>query len=382
MARPLQYLQAMLRSRGVKLGGLLSALALAGCWSETLDDGVFSPDQWAKLQADLAPMPAVDGCPNGISRTDNCDGLAAFGRKLFFDKALSEFRCLPDAGPAPCTPRPATVSCATCHDPKNWFIDSRDPNNVSLGATGFTKRNSPTLVDAAMKESLAPQEPVFTWIGTYSSAGDVLELAITKAMSTTDPNLATTIRDDYFADYANEWGQLTVDDAIVFKNTALSLDAYMRRLLSTNAPFDRYLAGDASAISDSAKRGFAVFVGPGGCLDCHDGPLFSDLQFHNTGVPQVGVADTGRDNQGTFLTPSLRQVAKTAPYMHDGVFGSLGEVIEFYRRGGDQAGFPKDPRLVPLDITDADALDLEAFLGALTGDPVPADQMCAVPPCS
>jgi cytochrome c peroxidase len=387
MACLLQRLQAMLGSRGVKLGGLFVLVVVGGCWSETLEDGVFSPDQWAMLQDSLEPLGPLAPCPKALDRDDHCDSLAAFGRTLFFDKKLSETHCptrtnpLGLVRPSTCTQRPGIVSCASCHDPKNWFIDTREPNAVSQGETAPTKRNSIGLVDAALKEVQAPDQPVFTWIGSYSTAGDVLDLAINKAMSSTVADLAQTIRESHGPDFEATWGTVatTTSDDEIFHDVALSFEAYIRRLTSSASPFERYRAGDESAISDSAKRGFAVFVGPGGCLECHSGPLFSDLQPRSTGVPQLGVADAGRNNTGTFVTPSLRNVAMTPPYMHDGVFASLGEVIEFYRRGGDQSGFPKDPRLVPLDITDADAHDLEAFLGTLTGGPVSIARACGEP---
>src|SRR5262249_20698146 len=136
-------------------------------------------------------------------------------------------------------------------------------------------------------------------------------------------------------------------------------------------------------ISDAAKRGFAVFVGRGMCSECHSGPLFSDLEDHDTGVDQSGPgvppidlgrgAITNKDDNGKFLTGPLRQIASTGPYMHDGWLGSLGDVIQFYRQGGVTGSYSgtRDARIVPADMTDDDAADLEVFLGTLTGAAVP-----------
>lgn len=276
--------------------------------------------------------------------------MTGLGQKLFFDKDLS---------------LASSVSCASCHDPDAWFIDSRTPNNVSASATGFTKRNSISLVNVAIKNDLAPADAhaVFTWIGAYDSPGAVLDLALTKAMGSTRDALVQTITAKYGAEFTAVFGVLPTTADAVFDRTTLLFDAYMRKLVSRDAPFDRYLAGDDGAVDASVKRGFAVFVGRGLCADCHRGPLFTDFALHTTGVPQTGVhvvPDAG--NAGAFVTPGLRNVAQTGPYMHDGALATLADVVAFYRRGGDDSATPKDPRIVPLDISDADADDLVAFL--------------------
>jgi cytochrome c peroxidase len=291
----------------------------------------------------------------------NCDGAAAFAQALFFEPALS---------------KSGTLSCRSCHDPAHWFIDTRTPNNVSQTATGFTKRNSVGLVDLSYK-------PVFTWIGKYASAGAVLELAIHNAMGS-EPALAAQFVRDSFANsaaYTEVFGPISDDDTIVFANMKLAFDAYFDRVVSIDSPFDRWRDGDAKALAEDAQRGFAVFVGKGGCIDCHEGPMFSDFAYRNTGIGHNAantIDDSGRfeltndpADLGMFVTPSLRNVAQTAPYMHDGAFETLRDVVEFYRRGGDPGGVgTRDPRIVSLDLTDEDASDLVAFLEALTGQPV------------
>jgi cytochrome c peroxidase len=190
-----------------------------------------------------------------------------------------------------------------------------------------------------------------------------------------------------------------------YQGIATALDLYLRRLTDSGSPFDRYIAGNFGALTTEAKRGLALFIGKAMCIDCHTAPLLSDLKFHDTGVPQRGLhvpaVDGGVDDclfdpttnlrarcplvgrisandpdphryLGTFLTQPLRNVAQTGPYMHDGVFSSLADVIAFYNGGGVSDGFSgtKDPRIQPIGLTDDEAQDLEAFLRSLTGGPV------------
>jgi cytochrome c peroxidase len=210
---------------------------------------------------------------------------------------------------------------------------------------------------------------------------------------------------------------MTPEDQLIV-NTILAnygkvLEAYVRKLVSRNAPFDQFVGGDSTAMSATALRGAQLFVGKARCISCHNGPNFSNDQFHNLGVPQVGLhvpatddgrfkdvppllaspfnsagafsddANTGRllgltnpmpaSTKGQFRTPSLRGVAQTAPYMHSGQFATLGEVIDFYDAGGGvPASGTKDPLVFPLQLSTDEKADLLAFLAALSGEAVPA----------
>lgn len=319
-------------------------------------------EQWAVLRDELT-VPAIES----HCKLANCDGAADLGQKLFFEPALSatvdEVR--------QCST--GTIACSSCHDSNRWYVDTRYPNSGSRKASGnYTKRNSPSLVDLAYK----PRTQIFTWGGKYASPGAVLELAITNAMETGQGSAAESATSSfYWADYNAVFGAPT-NDAETFANLELAFDAYLDRLVSLDSPFDQWRDGDPTALPDNAQRGFAVFVGKGGCIDCHGGPMFSDFAYRNTGL--AGTADNGRydltqdpDDLGMFVTPMLRNVAKTGPYMHDGSLATLGDVVEFYRRGGDPGGVgTRDPRIAPLDLTDDDAADLVAFLGSLTGQSV------------
>jgi cytochrome c peroxidase len=157
---------------------------------------------------------------------------------------------------------------------------------------------------------------------------------------------------------------------------AEAIAAYERTVLSTNSPFDKYVLGDAKAMGEAAVRGMALFKGKARCILCHNGPNFTDNQFHNLGVPQVGPRkeDLGRydvtrmeHDKGAFKTPTLRSIIETAPYMHDGVSKTLEEVVDFLDQGGGHN--PNlSPLLKPLGLTKAEKADLIAFLNALTGE--------------
>jgi cytochrome c peroxidase len=204
----------------------------------------------------------------------------------------------------------------------------------------------------------------------------------------------------------------------IFANFGKAIEAYERLLVTRDAPFDRYVAGDHEAISLSAKRGLALFIGRAACVQCHSGPFFTDQHFHVLGVPQRGdhvpATDDGRlpavqqllddpfngagsysDDPdhgearlraltsdpamlGRFRTKSLREIARTAPYMHDGAFETLHDVLEFYDDGGGNAAThgsfsgSVDPLIRPLGLADRDYDDLVAFLETLSGEPLPA----------
>jgi len=154
-----------------------------------------------------------------------------------------------------------------------------------------------------------------------------------------------------------------------------ALASYVRTIEAGDARYDRYLAGDARALNDAAQRGLILFNGKAQCAVCHSRPLLSDGQFHNTGIAwRTGaLTDEGRadvtqrpPDRGAFKTPTLREVARTAPYMHDGSLRTLQDVIEFYDRGGF-ANPGLDVRLRPLQLTAAEKAGLAALLRSLSG---------------
>jgi cytochrome c peroxidase len=168
---------------------------------------------------------------------------------------------------------------------------------------------------------------------------------------------------------------------ITKQNIEFALATFERSIVSTEAPFDRWIKGDRNAISDQAKRGFDVFNGKGNCAACHSGWAFTDGSFHDIGVARD--ADLGRGKLfpksvkllHAFKTPTLRDVARRAPYMHDGSVATLDAVIELYDRGGTNRPSRAD-EIKPLGLSTDEKADLIAFLNTLTGKQEPV----SVPP--
>ncbi len=398
---------------------LISAitLALIGCGDEgTLsmngdietEVDIFTKREWAVIQR-LSPLPEVPP-PSPTNRfADNPDA-ALLGQKFFFDERFSI---------------DATVSCATCHSP---FYGFADVEATSLGVDRGT-RNAPTLLNVAYNQwhfwdgradSLWAQA-LIALEGEKEQAGTRLQYThLIKNLYRKDyevvfgplPNLVNTDRfppngkpgDPQF-DNMSEADKIAVNT--VFANIGKAIEAYERLLISRNAPFDQYVAGDMNAISIEAKRGLKLFIGKGFCILCHDTPSFTDNEFHNLGVPQGKFPeDTGRydgikqlldspfngggiysddpdvpqrilnfleptqQHQGQFKTPTLRNVALTAPYFHTGEFPTLRSIIEFNNAGGVPNGFVgmREGTLEPLELNEQEVQDLVAFLLTLTGE--------------
>jgi cytochrome c peroxidase len=272
-------------------------------------------------------------------------------------------------------------------------------------------RNTPTLLDAAA-------QPTLYWDGRFAS-DDLESLVrdhITEAHFMNADGQLVVERLKQKPQY-EELFQATLGGEPSFGRMLKAVATYVGSLTSPPGPYDRYLAGESNALSPEAQRGLALFEGQAGCARCHNGPLLSDGEFHNLGVPEnpaifqeplrhitfrrffrtLGVPNyrnlhqdvglyalTGADEDwGRFRTPSLRTVAFTAPYMHNGVFATLEEVMGFYNQGGgdDPNGSTglttggstglttgKDPMLVPLNLTDEEVAALVAFLKSLSGE--------------
>jgi cytochrome c peroxidase len=176
--------------------------------------------------------------------------------------------------------------------------------------------------------------------------------------------------------YKEKFHKVFGAEEITAENIARAIAAFERTLVTPNAPFDRYARGDKSALNETEKRGLFVFLVKGACAQCHKGPNFTDDEFHNIGVPPSGPEDKdpGRfgitqkeEDKGRFKTPGLRNAALTPPYMHNGVFQTLEEIVEFYNKGGEAAP-NKSERMKVLSLTNEEKKDLVAFLKALTGE--------------
>ncbi|WP_156389718.1 cytochrome c peroxidase [Methylobacterium sp. Leaf465] len=291
---------------------------------------------------------------------------AALGQRLFFDTLLSGER---------------TMSCASCHVPTQSWSDGR-PRGI--GETGAAmKVRTPTLLDVA-------QIPILGWDGKFRDLENVAFTPITSAsaMNLPEATLLARLRADpgYVRAFAAAFPERAAADgsreAISRRTVELALATFQRSIVSGEAPFDRWVAGDVRAIGPSAKAGFALFNGKAQCAGCHSGWTFTDGSFHDIGVGAE--ADVGRaaffpdsvQLRYAFKTPTLRDVTERGPYMHDGSLASLRDVIDLYDRGGiDRPS--RSPAIKPLGLTDAEKRDLIAFLKTLSAD---GTASLAVPP--
>ncbi|HYH51995.1 MAG TPA: cytochrome c peroxidase [Acidimicrobiia bacterium] len=289
----------------------------------------------------LGPVPIPADNPQSAEKV-------ALGKLLFFDPRLSG---------------PNTVSCGTCHQPEKGLGDGLAR---SIGVSGELHRNAMTVWNSA-------------YMRTLHSDGNRATLEEQAAKGITGPAMAQAVPEliaelGAIPDYRRRFGDV-FPDGITHANIAKAIAAFERALLTFNSPFDRHRAGDRHALTAEQKKGMELFFsGRTGCSSCHVAPLFTDNLFHNLGVPQVGprTVDNGRSDftkdpadTGAFKTPTLRNVELSGPYMHDGVFTTLEEVVAFYVGGG--APVPnKSPLMKPLDLNRAEQKALVAFLKSLT----------------
>ncbi|MDZ4686146.1 MAG: cytochrome-c peroxidase [Planctomycetaceae bacterium] len=264
----------------------------------------------------------------------------ALGKQLYFDPRLST---------------DDTVSCATCHDPnKGWS----NGDAVATGVGGLKGgRNSPTIINSAYytlqfwdgraktleEQALGPiQNPIEMKMSLDEVVGKVNKIP----------------------GYKDQFQKVFGTD-VTAENMARAIAAFERTVLSGDAPFDRFQAGDKTALSESAQRGLKLFNGKANCKACHTGASFTDSAFHNIGLESQ---DEGRKAlsklSGDFCamkTPTLRDIAKTGPYMHNGSLKTLEEVVAHYNKGGNNNP-QQDEEVFPLKLTAQDVADLVTFL--------------------
>lgn len=310
--------------------------------------------------------------------------LAELGRLLFFDPILSSSR---------------TVACATCHHPDYGWADGR-PTPIGIGGQGLgphriltrvvlqppLERNSLGLLDVSLNgqvdgSATLPADPPLFWDSRVRS----LELQSLVPLRTLgemrdescpeDEAVAKVVeRVGKIGEYQNRFAQTFPGQsaaAITAQHIAQAIAAFERTLTSAPTAFDRFFRGESSALTPQQKRGLEAFQ-TAGCLQCHGGPMFSDFKLHFIGVP----GDSSSDRR-EFRTPTLRHLRHTAPYMHNGRFQTLRQVLEFYDQlgervaetleGGDESSPPRlDPLLRQLSVSEHQLADLEAFLETLS----------------
>lgn len=268
----------------------------------------------------------------------------ALGRMLYFDKRLSADN---------------SVSCASCHDPKFGWSN----NDATAAGVGGQRggRSAPTIINSAYQKFQF-------WDGR---AGSLEEQALGPIANPIEMNLPI---DEAVKKLAGIEGyqkrfQEVFGSGVSADNLAKALAAFERTILSGNAPYDRFKAGEKNALSAEAQTGMKLFFGKANCSACHNGPHFSDGAFHNVGVSSDKTdGDQGRrkisgieGDHGAFRTPTLREIARTAPYMHDGSLKTLEEVVDYYDKGGTPNDY-LDEEIFALKLTPQDKKALVTFL--------------------
>jgi len=320
--------------------------------------------------------------PPPIVPDDNptTDAAVELGRHLFYDERLSFNQA---------------ISCSSCHQQRFAFADEVA---VSLGAT-----DEPGVINAPSLANVAYASPL-TWASASIDSieeqllGPMFGTALIEmGMTGNEDAIAGRLRSDavYVELFEQAFGSAALQSAAVLDDARYALASFTRSLVSSTSPFDAFLAGDTTAISESARRGSELFYSSRlGCGGCHAGLLFTEASrsvaaptqftapFHNTGLydtdgegsyPEAApglIAETGiaRD-AGRFRVPSLRNASVTAPYMHDGSVATLEDVIDLYAAGGRGAGRTnqfKSEALAEFTLTESERADLVAFLRSLT----------------
>lgn len=302
---------------------------------------------------------------------------AELGKRLFFDERLSG---------------DVSLSCASCHNPKKGFSDGLPLSEAYPGTKGF--RNTPTLINTAHKKVWFHDGRIGTNLNDVTRDQLTESIWMNMDMRVMQERLK---QDPVYVKMFKQAGMGEPSNGGVRK----AIPEYMKTLTSKNVPFDM------GRMSAAAKRGQKLFAGRGGCVKCHSGPLFSDGKPHNLGVPEnpamfreplrhvafiafakfMGIdnymnlrRDPGaavRSNYeadlGKFITPTLRELRHTGPYMHNGTLKTLAQVVAFYNRGGGKDP-NKDSRIKPLGLNRSQQADMVAFLEALSGDPLTSPQ--------
>jgi cytochrome c peroxidase len=331
----------------------------------------------AGAPADIGPLPPVPVPEDNPLTREKVE----LGMLLFFDARLSA---------------DGSLACVSCHLPDQGWA-TQTPLSPAY-PTNMERRISPTLVNVAYNKALL-------WDGRAASLEKQALGPIQNPLHM-NQNMDLLIEKlnalpDYAERFQNVFGSSANPESL-----GKALAAFQRTLVTRHAPFDRYMMGEKQAMAESAVRGMALFRGKARCILCHNGPNFTDSQFHNLGVPDAPLLthplvqasirfdakrmqvpefaqvkeDLGRylvtkeeKDRGAFKTPTLRNVAQRDPYMHNGAFHALEEIIDFYDQGGG-ASARKSPLVQPLALTAAEKRDLLEFLQALTGEVQPLPQ--------
>ncbi|GJL79563.1 MAG: cytochrome-c peroxidase [Nitrospinaceae bacterium] len=261
------------------------------------------------------------------------------------------------------------ISCMTCHHPGLGWGDGL-PRAFGHGHKELD-RHSPTIINSGYFETQF-------WDGRAKTLEEQA-LGPIESQVEMKQDLDELVKElKAIPGYVRKFKKVFPKEGIKKTTIAKALATYERSVVSNNAPYDKYFAGDKSAMSASALNGMKLFFGKAKCSICHNGPAFTDSKFHNIGVKQHGPLkeDFGRYmitkedfDKGAFKTPGLRHINRSAPYMHDGSEATLEEVVDFYDRGGDVEE-NRSPFITPLGLNKKEKKDLVEFMKALEGEPI------------
>lgn len=270
---------------------------------------------------------------------------AALGKMLFFDTRLS---------------RDKNLSCASCHSPSfGWEV----PFDKAIGAGGKPLgRHAPTALNQAWSKNLF-------WDGRAPTLEAQARGPIEAAVEMDLPMATAVTRLKAVQGYVTAFAKAFPKDGLNETTVLQAIATFERTIVTGDTPFDRWVRGDAKALSPEARRGFVLFTGKANCAACHTGWNFTDDKFHDVGLPgtdigRMGVTKASAD-QNAFKTPSLRETAARAPYMHDGSVATLEAVVAHYVQGGlDRPS--RSPLVKPVPLNGQDVQDLVAFMRSLS----------------
>lgn len=282
---------------------------------------------------------------------------AELGKLLYYDKRLSSDQ---------------SVSCASCHAPEMAFTDGQPVSKGIGGQRGG--RSAPTVINRAYST-------LQFWDGRAATLEEQAKGPIANPIEMTAHKDAAEAHKACvdclkgIPGYVQRFKKAFGTEDFNIDHVAKAIATYERTILSGNAPYDRYKAGDKSAMTEAQVRGMNVFFNKAACDSCHLGFNFTDGSFVNIGIgmdkpsPDLGrfMVTKKEEDKGAFKTPTLREIEHTAPYMHDGSLKTLEEVVEHYNKGGIKNPY-LDQRMKPLNLTEQDKKDLVAFLKALSGE--------------
>jgi cytochrome c peroxidase len=341
---------AMRKYHGMKAASACGAIACAiamTLWTGASLSGDAAVDRaaWKEKYRRPSEIPFPEG--NAYS-----EAKSKLGKMLFFDPILSGSKAR---------------ACASCHNPNLSWADGL-PRAIGEKQAALPLR-TPTLLDVAWGGPLG-------WDGHFRNLEAVAFGPITSPQIMNLPEARLVERLSANPGYVAAFHRAFGEGPITRRKIELALATFERSIVSDEAPFDRWIKGDENAISDQAKRGFDLFNGKANCASCHGGWSFTDGSFHDIGVARGN--DIGRGKlfpksvklRYAFKVPTLRDVARRAPYMHDGSIATLDDVIELYDRGGIARPSRAD-EIKPLGLSAAEKADLLAFLKTLTGKPEP-----------